>query len=294
MVHNGIEYGDMQLIAEAWDLLRRGLRLSAAEAGGVFARWDRGPLESFLTSLTARVARVVDHETGQPLVDVVLDRAAQKGTGRWTAQVALDLAVPIPTIAAAIDARVLSADRETRLAVARVLSGPAADDAGTDAREEVLAAAHDALYAARVATYAQGMALIQAASRAQGWGIDLAEIARIWTAGCIIRARLLEDVARPRSRRVPGSPRCCSIRRWRHASSRRCQASAGRWRPPPPPGCRRPPTPRPWRTSTRSARPSCRRISSRLSVTHSAPTATSAGTVRDRRTRRGTEVSSAL
>jgi 6-phosphogluconate dehydrogenase len=194
MVHNGIEYGDMQLIAETWDLLRRGLRLSAAEAGDVFARWDRGPLESFLTSLTARVARVMDPETGQALVDVVLDRAAQKGTGRWTAQVALDLAVPIPTIAAAIDARVLSADRETRLAVARVLAGPAADDAGTHAGEEVRAAGHDALYAARVATYAQGMALIQAASRAHGWGIDLAEIARIWTAGCIIRARLLEDV----------------------------------------------------------------------------------------------------
>jgi 6-phosphogluconate dehydrogenase len=194
MVHNGIEYGDMQLIAESWDLLRRGLGLPAAKAGDVFARWDRGPLESFLTSLTARVARVIDDETGQPLVDVVLDRAAQKGTGRWTAQVALDLAVPIPTIAAAIDARVLSADRDTRLAVARMLSGPSRDVVGERSAEGALAEAHDALYAARVATYAQGMALIRAASRAHEWGIDLAEIARIWTAGCIIRARLLEDV----------------------------------------------------------------------------------------------------
>jgi 6-phosphogluconate dehydrogenase len=194
MVHNGIEYADMQLIAESWDLLRRGLGLPAAEAGDVFARWDRGLLESFLTSLTARIARVMDDETGQPLVDVVLDRAAQKGTGRWTAQVALDLAVPIPTIAAAIDARVLSADRETRLAVARMLSGPAGAGAAGRPVEEVLADAHDALYAARVAAYVQGMALIRAASHAHGWGVDLAEIARIWTAGCIIRARLLEDV----------------------------------------------------------------------------------------------------
>jgi 6-phosphogluconate dehydrogenase len=204
MVHNGIEYGDMQLIAEIWDMLRRGLGLSAAEAGEVFERWNRGPLESFLTELTARVARVVDEETGGPLVDVVLDRAAQKGTGRWTVRVALDLAVPIPTIAAAIDARVLSADRDTRLAVAEVLPGPPpAGFRGGRSLDDVLGQAHDAFYAARVATYAQGMALIRGASEAHGWGIDLAEIARIWTAGCIIRARLLEDV-RAAFRAAPG------------------------------------------------------------------------------------------
>jgi 6-phosphogluconate dehydrogenase len=195
MVHNGIEYGDMQIIAEAWDMLRRGLGMSAAAAADVFERWDRGPLESFLTGLTARVARIVDDETGQPLVDVVLDRAAQKGTGRWTARVAIDLAVPVPTIAAAVDARVLSADRETRLAVAEGLGGPVPEDfrAGRG-DDEVLADIHNAFYAARVATYAQGMALIRSGSQAYGWGIVLAEIARIWTAGCIIRARLLEDV----------------------------------------------------------------------------------------------------
>jgi 6-phosphogluconate dehydrogenase len=194
MVHNGIEYGDMQLIAESWDMLRRGLGLSAAEAGEVFEQWNRGPLESFLTELTARVARVIDDETGQPLVDVILDRAGQKGTGRWTARVALDLAVPVPTIAAAIDARVLSADRETRLAVAGLAAVPAGDVREGRAGAAVIEDAHEALYAARVATYAQGMALIRGGSEARGWGIDLAEIARIWTAGCIIRARLLEDV----------------------------------------------------------------------------------------------------
>jgi 6-phosphogluconate dehydrogenase len=195
MVHNGIEYGDMQLIAESWDMLRRGLGMSAVEAGEVFERWDRGPLESFLTGLTARIARVVDDDTGRPLVDMVLDRAAQKGTGRWTAQVALDLAVPVPTIAAAIDARVLSADRDTRLAVSEVMPGPQpADVLGGRRPDDVLGEAHEAFYAARVATYAQGMALIRAGSQAHGWGIDLAEIARVWTAGCIIRARLLEDV----------------------------------------------------------------------------------------------------
>jgi 6-phosphogluconate dehydrogenase len=194
MVHNGIEYGDMQLIAESWDVLRRGLGLSAVEAGDVFERWDRGPLESFLTGLTARVARVVDDETGRALVDMVLDRAGQKGTGRWTARVALDLAVPVPTIAAAIDARVLSAGREMRLAVAKVLEGPPTDLRDGRSREDVLHDAHEALYAARLATYTQGMALIRGGSEVQGWGIDLAEIARIWTAGCIIRARLLQDV----------------------------------------------------------------------------------------------------
>jgi 6-phosphogluconate dehydrogenase len=195
MVHNGIEYGDMQLIAEIWDVLRRGLALSAAEASEVFAQWNRGPLESFLTELTARVGRVVDDETGQPLVDLVLDRAEQKGTGRWTARMALDLAVPIPTIASAIDARVMSAGKAGRVAAAGVIGGPAPADAfaGRSA-EQVIRDAHDAFYAARVATYAQGMSLIAAGSEAHDWGIELAEVARIWTAGCIIRARLLEPV----------------------------------------------------------------------------------------------------
>jgi 6-phosphogluconate dehydrogenase len=204
MVHNGIEYGDMQLIAESWDVLRRGLGLSAVEASAVFEEWNRGPLESFLTELTARIGRVVDGETRQPLVDVVLDRAEQKGTGRWTAKVALELGVPIPTIAAAIDARVMSSNREGRVAASQVLTGPAPADVfkGRPAAV-VIAAAHDALHGARIATYAQGMALIRAGSVAYAWDIELAEIARIWTAGCIIRARLLEPV-REAFRGAPG------------------------------------------------------------------------------------------
>ena len=191
MVHNGIEYGDMQLLAESWDVMRRGLGMTAAETAGVWERWNGGPLESFLVELSAQVCRVTDPDTGQALVDVVLDKAGQKGTGRWTAQVGLDLAVPIPTIAAAIDARVLSSLKEERVEAARHLQGPASPlDAPRDA---VLQALHDALFASRVCTYAQGLALIAAASREYDWNVDLAEVCRIWTAGCIIRARLLDE-----------------------------------------------------------------------------------------------------
>jgi 6-phosphogluconate dehydrogenase len=192
MVHNGIEYGDMQLIAEAWDVMRRGLELPAAETADIWAEWNAGPLESFLVELTAQVCRVVDPETGQALVDVVLDKAGQKGTGRWTAQVALELAVPVPTIAAAVDARVLSSLKAERVAAAPRLSGPVPVIEDAD-RGAVLQDLHDALFAARVCAYAQGLALIGAASREYGWGVNLSEICRIWTAGCIIRARLLDD-----------------------------------------------------------------------------------------------------
>jgi 6-phosphogluconate dehydrogenase len=197
MVHNGIEYGDMQLIAEAWDVLRRGLDLSAAEAGAVFATWNDGPLESFLTELTAQVARVPDPETGDALVDVVLDKAGQKGTGRWTAKLALELGVAIPTIAAAIDARVLSSLKDERVAAAALIEGPS--PSAVFAREQrgpIIEDLHEALYAARVCTYAQGMALIRAGSLKYQWRINLAEIGRIWKGGCIIRARLLDPVRR--------------------------------------------------------------------------------------------------
>ena len=195
MVHNGIEYGDMQLIAESWDVLRRGLGLSAAEAGDVFARWNDGPLGSFLIELTAQVSRVADPETGRPLVDMVEDKAGQKGTGRWTAQVALDLGVAIPTIAAAIDARVLSSLKSQRVAAGRVLAGPAASAAPADPeRRQAVDDLEHALYASRICAYAQGMALIGQGSDRYEWRIDRAEIARIWKGGCIIRARLLDRV----------------------------------------------------------------------------------------------------
>ena len=195
MVHNGIEYGDMQLIAEAWDVLRRGLGLTAAETADVFAKWNEGPLGSFLVELTARVCRTIDPETGRALVDVVQDKAGQKGTGRWTAQVALELGVSIPTIAAAIDARVLSSLKDQRVAAERVLEGPEprATFAGS-VRQQTLDDLAPALYASRLCAYAQGMALIRQGSDRYRWQIDLAEIGRIWKGGCIIRARLLDPV----------------------------------------------------------------------------------------------------
>ncbi|HET7435521.1 MAG TPA: NADP-dependent phosphogluconate dehydrogenase [Thermoanaerobaculia bacterium] len=194
MVHNGIEYGDMQLIAEAYDILRRGLGLEAGELADIFDEWNRGPLESFLIEITAKIFRVKDPQTGAPLVDKVLDKAGQKGTGKWTAQVALDLAVPIPTIAAAIDARVLSSMKDERVAASRVFDATPANPPND--RDAFIRDVHDALYAAKICSYAQGMALIQAGSREWKWDIDMREIARIWKAGCIIRARFLDSIMR--------------------------------------------------------------------------------------------------
>jgi 6-phosphogluconate dehydrogenase len=194
MVHNGIEYGDMQMIAEAYDVLRRGLGLSAIEAADVFDEWNRGPLESFLIELTAHVCRILDPETKQPLVDVIQDKAGQKGTGKWTAQVALQLAVAIPTIAAAIDGRVLSSLKDERVAASRQYPGTDTRAPFARDRDRWTNDLRDALYAARVCSYAQGMALIAAGSAEYKWNINLSEMARIWKGGCIIRARLLDPV----------------------------------------------------------------------------------------------------
>jgi 6-phosphogluconate dehydrogenase len=194
MVHNGIEYGDMQLIAEAYDILRRVLGLSAQELSDTFARWNEGLLDSFLIKITAEVLRVKDEETGRPLVDLILDKAGQKGTGKWTAQVALDLGVPIPTINAAIDARFISALKEERVAASRVIAGPTTSALPVSERERIVAAVHDALYAAKICSYAQGFNLIRAGSENYGWNVDLSEMARIWKGGCIIRARFLDRI----------------------------------------------------------------------------------------------------
>jgi 6-phosphogluconate dehydrogenase len=193
MVHNGIEYGDMQLIAEAYDVLRKGLSLSAAELAKVFAEWNRGVLDSFLIDITARIFARTDEESGRPLVDLVLDKAGQKGTGKWTAITALELGIAIPTIAAAIDARVLSSMKSQRVAASRALPGPAPQMLRGESTHWI-AAVHDALYAAKICAYAQGMSLIRAASDAHSWSIDLSELARIWRGGCIIRARFLDSI----------------------------------------------------------------------------------------------------
>ena len=191
MVHNGIEYADMQLLAETYELLRRGLGLSADAMADLFAEWNQGIAESFLLETTFKVLRKKDAETGRPLVDLVLDKAGQKGTGKWTAQIALDLGVPVPSITGSLDARVLSSMKDERVAASRILSGPQGESLSPDEKTHLAAWVHDALYAARVVTYAQGLRLIQAASNEYQWNVSLAEMARIWRAGCIIRARLL-------------------------------------------------------------------------------------------------------
>jgi len=192
MVHNGIEYGDMQLIAETYDLLHRGAGLSAAELHEVFAEWNRGELSSYLIEITADIFARIDEETGRPLVDLILDEAKQKGTGKWTSQNALDLGVPTPTINAAVTARIISAYKAERVAASDVLGGP--PPALEIDRREVIRTLREGLYAAKICSYAQGFALLRAASREYGYSLDLAAIARIWRGGCIIRARLLEDI----------------------------------------------------------------------------------------------------
>ena len=192
MVHNGIEYGDMQLIAETYDLMRSVLGMSADEMADVFDEWNRGDLESFLVEITAQILRVKDPETGQPLVDLVLDKAGQKGTGKWTSAIALDLGIITPTIDAAVDTRNMSARKEERVEASKQIAGPAAKFEGD--RGEMIKAIHDALYASKICSYAQGMNLIRAGSKKWDWNIDLGETARIWKGGCIIRAQFLDKI----------------------------------------------------------------------------------------------------
>ncbi|HBB88236.1 MAG TPA: phosphogluconate dehydrogenase (NADP(+)-dependent, decarboxylating) [Blastocatellia bacterium] len=190
MIHNGIEYGDMQLIAEAYWIMHRGLGLEVAELADVFAEWNRGELESYLIEITAQILRVKDPETGKPLVDLVLDKAGQKGTGKWASQIALDLGVAIPTIDAAIVARNISAQKSERVAAAKQFSAPASSEPVGN-KQDLIAAVRDALYASKICSYAQGMNVIKAASDQFGWNINLSETARIWQGGCIIRAKFL-------------------------------------------------------------------------------------------------------
>ncbi len=203
-VHNGIEYGDMQLIAEAYDILRKALRLDAAEMAEIFEDWNRGALESFLIEITATILRVRDEETGRPLVDLVLDKAEQKGTGKWTVQEAVDLAVPVPTIAAAIDARVISSLKDERIAASKKIKGPRATGSRAD-KSRLVTAVRDALYASKICSYAQGMDLIATASDQHNWNIQSGELARIWKGGCIIRARFLDTIMDAYNRE-PGLP----------------------------------------------------------------------------------------
>jgi 6-phosphogluconate dehydrogenase len=195
MVHNGIEYGDMQLIAETYDIMKRALGMSPAQMAEVFGRWNEGKLSSFLIEITAKVLSTTDPITGQPLVEKILDAAEQKGTGRWTSQSALDLGTPIPVIDAAVFARSISSFKAKRVGASKILAGPevTAEVSGED-KERLIGVLEDALYVAKISSYAQGMALLRAASDAYEYGLNLAELARIWTGGCIIRAKLLEPI----------------------------------------------------------------------------------------------------
>jgi len=193
MVHNGIEYADMQLIAEAYDLLRQGLGLTPAEIGDVFAGWNEGDLESFLVEITAQVLRHTDAETGAPFVDVVVDQAEQKGTGRWTVQSALDLGVPVSGIAEAVFARALSGAVDQRMAAQMVLPGPRGEWQVRD-RDAFIESVRQALYASKVVAYSQGFDQIAAGAEEHGWDIDRGALAAIWRDGCIIRARFLDRI----------------------------------------------------------------------------------------------------
>ncbi|HEX2544427.1 MAG TPA: NADP-dependent phosphogluconate dehydrogenase [Ramlibacter sp.] len=192
MVHNGIEYADMQTICEAYGLMQQVLGMPAAEIGATFAQWNEGELASYLVAITADILSRVDKASGRPLVDMILDTAEQKGTGKWASQVALDLGVTAPTIAEAVFARTISAVKEERVAASAVLQGPRPQFTGD--RAQAIEKIRCALLAAKVCAYAQGFQLLRAADREHQWSLPFASIAGLWRAGCIIRARLLEDI----------------------------------------------------------------------------------------------------
>ena len=199
MVHNGIEYGDMQLICEAYYLMKNALGMDAAQIHDIFARWNEGELNSYLIEITRDIFARRDPDTGEPLVELIMDRAGQKGTGKWTSQSALDLGVPAPTIAEAVFARCMSAVKDERMLAARRLRGPRVAFRGD--KDKFIEAMHDALYASKICSYAQGFALMRDAGVEYGWKLNFAEIATIWRGGCIIRAQFLDRIREAYSKR---------------------------------------------------------------------------------------------
>jgi len=194
MVHNGIEYGDMQLICEAYHLLKELAGADAAELHHIFAEWNRGELDSYLIEITADIFTKTDPDTGLPMVDVILDSAGQKGTGKWTSQSALDLGVPLSIITESVFSRFLSAMKEERVRASRVLNGPKPKPLPEGKRAEFVEAVRQALYASKICSYAQGFAQMRAASEHFGWNLDCGAIAMIFRGGCIIRARFLQNI----------------------------------------------------------------------------------------------------
>jgi 6-phosphogluconate dehydrogenase len=192
MVHNGIEYGDMQMIAESYFLMKRLLDMTPVEMHQVFKEWNKGELNSYLIEITADILAQVDEETGKAMVDVILDTAGQKGTGKWTSQSALDMGTPAPTVAEAVFARFMSAVKEERVAASKVLEGPVPGYQGD--REAMIEEIRQALYASKICSYAQGFQLLRAAAVEYGWDLDFGSIALMWREGCIIRAQFLERI----------------------------------------------------------------------------------------------------
>ncbi len=193
MVHNGIEYGDMQLISEAYFILKHVLGLSAQELHEVFAEWNKGELDSYLIEITADIFTKVDEETGKPLVDVILDTAGQKGTGKWTSQSALELGVPLPIITESVFSRFISAMKEERVKASKILSGPNAKPFSGN-KEEAIESVRKALYMSKICSYAQGFAQMRAASNEYDWNLAYGDIAMIFRGGCIIRAQFLQKI----------------------------------------------------------------------------------------------------
>jgi len=192
MVHNGIEYAIMQLICETYDILKTGIGLSAAGISDVFAKWNKTDLNSYLFEITSEVLSKMDDETHKPLVDMILDTAEQKGTGKWTSQNAFDLGCPIPTINAAVESRMLSSFKEQRVKASRILQGPKFTP--SESKDALIDDVRDALHASIISSYSQGMALMMAASAEYRYDLKLSEIAKIWRGGCIIRAKILEQI----------------------------------------------------------------------------------------------------
>lgn len=192
MVHNGIEYGDMQLISEAYYIMKMVLGLTCDEMQAIFAKWNEGELNSYLIEITADILLKKDEATGSPLLEMILDKAGQKGTGKWTSQNALDLGVPVPTITEAVFARCMSSYKEERIKAAGIL--PAPQSVVKEDREALIQAVHDALYASKICSYAQGFALLKAANDAYEWTLDYGNIALLWRGGCIIRAKFLDRI----------------------------------------------------------------------------------------------------
>ncbi|MEJ9218817.1 NADP-dependent phosphogluconate dehydrogenase [Paenibacillus glucanolyticus] len=193
MVHNGIEYGDMQLICEAYQLLKDVLGLDAKDLHGIFTEWNQGELDSYLIEITADIFSKYDEETGKPMVDVILDTAGQKGTGKWTSQSSLDLGVPLSMITESVFSRFLSAMKEERVAASKILNGPKTAAFDGD-KAEFIENVRKALFASKIVSYAQGFAQLRVASDEYGWNLQYGNLAKIWRGGCIIRSRFLQNI----------------------------------------------------------------------------------------------------